>query len=242
MPRITLPTFNLTSIASTLTGLLSGGHSLSLPALTLPTLPSFTLPTLPSFTLPTLPSFTLPTLPSFTLPTLPGLGGTTPPAVTPPAVTPPADTPPAVTPPPATNTPPADTAPTGPLTLTATNANNHIIGSQFDDSLTAHRGTDTLEGGAGNDHYYYHIGDGRTTIIDSAGSNDVLTIDGITNVLSIVGQLHVTEQEGGFILTLGNDVIDAKGIDIIHIDALQSLAGTADITAEQLIALGAQLG
>jgi Ca2+-binding RTX toxin-like protein len=123
-----------------------------------------------------------------------------------------------------------------PLTLLGTDGDDHLVGGPLDDFLTGYKGNDLLEGGEGNDTYYYTIGDGNTTIIDSGGDNDTLVVYGITSPIALVGHLHVTAQDGGFILTLDDATVNAKGIDMINID------GIGELTAAQLIDLGAQLG
>jgi hypothetical protein len=67
-------------------------------------------------------------------------------------------------------------------------------------------------------------------------------IDGITNpVAQLLGKLHVEAQDGGFILTLGNDRIDATGVETIHINGLEAFNIT-DLTVEELIQVGSALG
>ncbi|WP_280109888.1 calcium-binding protein, partial [Azospirillum sp. B506] len=46
---------------------------------------------------------------------------------------------------------------------------DRLSGSNGNDTLIGGTGNDTLDGGTGNDVYVYRIGDGRDTIIDSAG-------------------------------------------------------------------------
>jgi Ca2+-binding RTX toxin-like protein len=125
--------------------------------------------------------------------------------------------------------------------LIGTDGDDILTGGAADDYLAGGKGNDILKGEGGNDTYYFKIGDGKTQIIDSAGDEDTLIIDGITNPLSLLTQLHVSAQDGGFILELGNDRIDAVGIEKIHINGLEAF-GITDLTAEDLIALGSQLG
>jgi hypothetical protein len=68
-----------------------------------------------------------------------------------------------------------------------------------------------------SDAYYFNIGDGELQIADTTGDNDTLVIDDIT------------------------DQIDATGIEAVHTDGIDTY-GVTDLTADELVALGAQLG
>jgi hypothetical protein len=121
------------------------------------------------------------------------------------------------------DTPPANTLPETTTPETTTPA------------VEVQHGTD------GNDTYYYNIGDGLLQIADTTGDSDTLVINGLGSPLSLIGKIHIEGQDDGFIVTLGNDKIDATGIETIHIDALSTLVGKADFTVEELIGLGAAL-
>lgn len=49
-----------------------------------------------------------------------------------------------------------------------------LIGSSVADVLSGHKGDDTLQAGYGSDVYEYALGDGRDTIIETGGTDDVL--------------------------------------------------------------------
>jgi Ca2+-binding RTX toxin-like protein len=69
------------------------------------------------------------------------------------------------------------------VTLTATNAQDYVVGGLANDSLTSHadgsflmggKGEDTLFGNTGDDRYLVRAGDGNDTIIDTGGTNKIL--------------------------------------------------------------------
>jgi Ca2+-binding RTX toxin-like protein len=58
-------------------------------------------------------------------------------------------------------------------TISGSKGCDQIYGGNGDDHLTGGTGNDELRGGEGNDLYYYQLGDGNDTIIDSSGINQI---------------------------------------------------------------------
>ena len=56
--------------------------------------------------------------------------------------------------------------------LIGTSVTDRIMGQAGDDFLQGGRGDDTLSGGSGNDVYFYNLGDGSDTIIESSSSGE----------------------------------------------------------------------
>lgn len=65
------------------------------------------------------------------------------------------------------------------ITMNGMAGNDVLSGGSMNDILYGGTGTDTLYGGAGDDDYRYFLGDGYDTVNDSAGSADILRMDGL---------------------------------------------------------------
>lgn len=63
---------------------------------------------------------------------------------------------------------------------------DELAGGVGNDQLGGGTGTDTLEGGEGDDLYVYASGDGEDTITDSAGTADVLILQGISSAQAVL--------------------------------------------------------
>ncbi len=57
--------------------------------------------------------------------------------------------------------------------------NDLIFGGDGNDVIRGGKDNDTLNGGSGNDTYFYKKGDGKDYLSDTAGSNDLLVLEGI---------------------------------------------------------------
>ncbi len=65
-------------------------------------------------------------------------------------------------------------------TLVGGKGNDTLKGGDSTDVLTGGEGSDRLEGGSGNDVYTYQRGDGKDTISDSSGDQDLLFLSDLT--------------------------------------------------------------
>ena len=88
--------------------------------------------------------------------------------------------------------------------LTGTGGDDTITGTNTVDRIIGGSGNDTLAVCAGNDIYYYNLGDGSDTILDIAGT-DILRFDG-----DIAPDSLATE-------TSGNDLLIQVGDELLTI-------------------------
>ena len=136
-------------------------------------------------------------------------------------------------------------------TLTG-NSSNHLLGGAGDDLMTANgSGSDTFEGGAGNDtlqtgfssdtliggagddllqggssndSYLYNLGDGNDTIDDSSGSDDTLILDATTSFDSAarVGDNLVLTVNGGATIVI-KDHYNGQPLESLDVGALSTV-------------------
>lgn len=76
--------------------------------------------------------------------------------------------------------------------------NDTLVGNSGTNNLTGGLGDDVLQGLTGDDYYIYQAGDGRDTIVDTAGSADKLVLNGIAT-----SDLSWAKSESGQDLLIG---------------------------------------
>ncbi len=78
--------------------------------------------------------------------------------------------------------------------------NDLILGGDGDDFIRGGAGNDTLYGGKGNDTYFFEIGGGNDTIIETNGDTDTLLFgEGIS-----IGDITIAKEGNNLILSLSN--------------------------------------
>ncbi|PPD33593.1 MAG: hypothetical protein CTY19_07555, partial [Methylomonas sp.] len=125
--------------------------------------------------------------------------------------------------------------------IVGTVGNDILQGTAGNDVIVGGMGDDLLEGGAGQDTYNIYLNDGRDTIVDAAGDNNVISFGpGIT-------QADITLRLGSLTLELGNgnevhiegfnpnDVFNSSSIDTF------TFSDGSVLSLEQLLARGFDL-
>ena len=103
------------------------------------------------------------------------------------------------------------TAGAGGATLIAGSGHDTLVGGAGDDTLVAGAGDDMMTGGGGADSFVYSVGDGQLTIGDfgAHGDNDLLNIYGYSDAQSI------TQQGADALVTLSmSDSILLKNVSV----------------------------
>ena len=125
--------------------------------------------------------------------------------------------------------------------VAGTAGNDVLQGTEGDDGMVGDAGNDLLKGGAGRDTYIINLNDGRDTIVDAAGDNNVISFgSGITPA-------DITLRLGSLMLDLGNgnelhiegfnpdDVFNSSSIDTF------TFSDGSVLSLEQLLARGFDL-
>ena len=121
---------------------------------------------------------------------------------------------------------------------------DYIDGGDGNDLLQGGTGNDTLIGGSGNDTYFYNLGDGSDTIVDTAANGEVNVLifgNGITfdDLQLNVGSLDILVGNNGDVIHFDDfDPNDAYGSHAI--DSFEFADGT-ELTYSQLIDLGFEI-
>lgn len=107
-------------------------------------------------------------------------------------------------------------------TLIGNDLANNIVGGGGNDIITGGLGDDILEGGSGTDSYYYTIGDGMDTIVESNSASKIYIQGNITNRdldYNFVGDdLVITDSLGGGLTFKDYFLNNFNGNDYINFD------------------------
>lgn len=107
------------------------------------------------------------------------------------------------------------------MLLAATSGDDAIVGFNTNDTLAGGQGNDVLKGADGNDIYIYNAGDGRDTILDSAGTEE-LRLNGINpaNVTVVKNADNIILLFGGEAnrITIQNQLQSGNRIETVKFD------------------------
>lgn len=105
--------------------------------------------------------------------------------------------------------------------------NDTLNGDAGNDTLNGGTGADTLNGGVGNDAYQIAVGDGKDTLVDSAGSDSVqfttISSADVTGAFRAANDLVITYGTGADQLTVKNQFRNVA-------DAIETFSFSDDVT------------